>query len=318
MNTEKLITIAKETLSIEIDGLKLLCNTINDSFINAVNIIFNTKGKVVVSGVGKSGHVGRKMAATFASTGTPAFFVHPTEALHGDLGMISTNDCIIIISNSGNSLELNGVVEYCLTQNIPIIAITNNLNSSLAKASNALLLLPQAKEACPFNMAPTTSTTLTMALGDCLAVTLLKLKNFSCENFKVFHPGGSLGSSLKRLSDIMHKGAELPIISSGTKMLEALLIITSKRFGCVAVVNNANSMIGIITDGDLRRHLSSNILDLPVEKVMTKTFSYLRKDNFAAEALALMNNKKITNLFILNDNLTPIGVVHIHDFANIR
>lgn len=318
MNTKAFIAIAKETLSIEIEGLNLLSNSIDSNFITAVNILSNTKGKVIVSGVGKSGHIARKMAATFASTGTPAFFVHPTEALHGDLGMISSTDCIIIISNSGNSLELDGVIEYCLKQNVVIIAITNNPNSSLAQAANTVLLLPKAKEACPFNMAPTTSTTITMVLGDCLAVTLLKLKNFSCDNFKIFHPGGSLGSSLKKLKDVMHKGKELPLIQSTTKMTEALLIITSKRFGCAAVVNKENRMIGIITDGDLRRHLSDNLLRLTADKVMTKTFSYLKEENFVAEALALMNNKKITNLFVLDNNLTPIGIVHIHDFANVR
>lgn len=319
MNNQEIIATAKQAIEIEVEGLNLLKDSLNQEFIKAVNLIASSKGKVIVSGVGKSGHVAKKIAATLASTGTPAFFVHPTEALHGDLGMIDSADCVILISNSGNSIEITGLIDYCLKYGVNLIGITNNTDSTLAKASNVFLQLPKASEACPLNKAPTTSTTITMVLGDCLAIALLKLHNFSENDFKKFHPGGSLGYSLKQLQEIMHTDKEVPLITSGSSTKEALITITSKRFGCVGVINSNKKMIGIITDGDLRRNLNqTDFLNLPVDKIMTTNFCYLSPTSFAAEALALMNKQRITNLFILNTDATPIGIVHIHDLNRIK
>ncbi|MGV3278867.1 SIS domain-containing protein [Rickettsiales bacterium LUAb2] len=317
MTNQEIINLAKSVIEIEQNGITLLKNSINDNLVKAIEIIMQTKNKVIVSGLGKSGHIANKIAATLASTGTPSFFVHPTEALHGDLGMISKNDSLIIISNSGLSKELAGILNYAVRFKIPIIAFTSNLESDLAKAATVILELPKANEACILGKAPTTSTTLSLVLGDALAITLLKLRGFDYENYKIFHPGGSLGASLMKVNEVMHKDKDLPMVITKTKMSEALITITSKKFGCTAIVDKDNTMLGIITDGDIRRHMAANFLTLTVDEVMTNNFSFIGENDFVSKALANMQNKSITNLFVLNDKKQPIGIVHIHDLLNL-
>jgi arabinose-5-phosphate isomerase len=315
LNQEQVLTIANEALSLEITGLlDLQKQTLNETFYKTCELINQNKGRLICTGIGKSGHIANKIAATLSSTGTLSFYIHPTEALHGDLGMIAQEDIILMISNSGNTAELNGIINYALRFNIPIIAITKNTDSILGKASTYCLTLPNSKEACPLGLAPTTSTTNTLALGDALAVSLLKMKGFKEEDFKIFHPGGSLGKQLITLNEIMHK--DVPSIGKEASMQEAIITITSHKFGCVAIVEN-DQIIGIITDGDIRRHMDNNFLNKKVIEVMNPNFITIDKDETTSKALNIMQSKKITNL-IVQENKKPIGIVHIQDLLAIK
>ena len=307
---------AIKTIESEIQALNDLRESLDsDSLTKALDLMQNSKGRIIVTGRGKSGLIGRKISASLASTGTPSFFVHPAEASHGDLGMITEDDVVIAISNSGESKELIDILNYCKRFGITIIAITKNSESSLGKAGNVVLVLPNDGEACPLGLAPTNSTTATLVLGDILTVGLIERKGFSKEDFNDRHPGGKLGSILKHVSDLMHTGAEMPILEEHSNMQAVLLEMTSKRLGCVGFINQNGDLTGILTDGDLRRCLSADILNSTAFDLMTKNPKTIAPDAMSSEALKIMHDKKITNLFVIKNN-KPIGVIHIHDLLN--
>lgn len=315
MNTENPdIVSAKRTIEKEIEALHMMEDELSANLTQALDLMQNTKGRVIITGMGKSGHVGSKIAATLASTGTPSFFVHPGEASHGDLGMLTNDDCVVAISNSGETKELSDIILYCKRYGIPLISITKNANSTLGQSGDILLKLPDDGEACPLGLAPTSSTTATMVLGDILAVRLLERKGFTKTDFKQRHPGGKLGSFLKKVSDLMHKGDEMPLVHEDTPMQDALLVMTSKMLGCVGVINEEGKLVGIFTDGDLRRCLGPDILTQTAQDVMTKNPKTISADVLAVEALNTMNNtgKGITQLFVIQDE-KPIGIIHMHD-----
>jgi arabinose-5-phosphate isomerase len=311
-----LIASAVRTLTTEASGITTLAAAIHDglgkSFTAAVELISSARGRLIVTGMGKSGHVARKIAASFASTGTPAFFVHPSEASHGDLGMITPDDLIIALSWSGETVELKDLIDYSRRFRIGLIAITAAADSTLGHAADVALVLPQAREACPHNLAPTTSTLMQAALGDALAIALLESRGFTAIDFSRLHPGGRLGAMLKFVRDIMHTGAEMPLAPLGARMSEAITEMTAKTFGCVGITDARGDLVGIITDGDLRRHMSDNLLDLTVEEVMTKRPITVRPDQLVSEALELLNSTKKTQLLVV-DAGKPVGVVHFHD-----
>lgn len=304
------------TIDIETEGLVALRHSLEHElalpFAQAVGYIKAANGRVIVSGIGKSGHVGQKIAATFASTGTPAFFVHPSEASHGDLGMITSEDVILAISWSGETVELSNIITYSRRFSVPLISITSNRNSALGQQSDIVLELPRAKEACPHGLAPTTSTTMQLALGDCLAVALLESKGFTAHDFKVFHPGGSLGASLKYVADLMHSDDKLPLARDNLMMGEAIVIMTEKSFGCLGIVDAKDRLVGVVTDGDLRRHMGDNLLSSPVGRIMNKAPKTISPTMLASAALELINSSRITALFVV-DKGRPVGIVHIHD-----
>lgn len=308
------IQVAKNTIEGEIEALKILENSLDNTLSEALDLMQNTKGRLIVTGMGKSGHIGRKIAATLASTGTPSFFLHPSEASHGDLGMITAQDVVLAISNSGESKELSDILVYCRRYNIPLVAITKNPESSLGKNCDLVLKLPNNREACPLGLAPMSSTTSTLVLGDVIAAALMVRKGFTEADFKLRHPGGKLGSILRHVSDIMHTGDEMPIIKEDAIMQDALIKMSEKMLGCVGIVNNAGELVGMITDGDLRRWMSPDLIEEKVSKVMTRNPRVLENDVLIAEAVNVMNNtgRGITNLFIVKDK-KPIGVLHIHD-----
>jgi len=310
------IASAVRTLEAEASGITALAAAIHDglgrAFVAAVELIATARGRLIVTGMGKSGHVARKIAATLASTGTPAFFVHPSEASHGDLGMITADDVIMALSWSGETAELKDLIDYSRRFRIGLIAVTSATDSTLGKAADVVLALPQAREACPHNLAPTTSTLMQAALGDALAVALLESRGFTAIDFGRFHPGGRLGAKLKFVRDIMHVGAEIPLCPLGTRMSEAITEMTAKTFGCVGIVDGAGHLAGIITDGDLRRHMRANLLELTVEEVMTREPKTVRPDQLVTEALELLNSMKKTQLIVV-DIGKPVGVVHVHD-----
>ena len=312
------IACAKRTIDREVDTLRIMENELDVSLSKALDLMQNAQGRVLVTGMGKSGHIGRKIAATLASTGTPSFFVHPAEASHGDLGMFTEKDVVLAISNGGESRELSDILVYCKRYGIPLIAMTKNPDSSLGKAGDILLRLPDNGEACPLGLAPTSSTTATLVLGDVLAVCLMERKGFSQIDYKKRHPGGKLGAILQKVSDLMHTGDEIPLIGEDASMQEAMLTMSSKMLGCVGIVNNDGDLIGIITDGDLRRCMSSDILSRKAADVMTRNPKVIAPDVLAAEALKTMNNtgKGITQLFVTQDN-KPIGIIHIHDCLRV-
>ena len=311
-----ILQIAKSVIETEIKELQRLKNCLDENFIRAVEILKNCKGKVVITGIGKSGLIGKKIAATLSSTGTPSFFLHPAEALHGDLGMVSKDDVVIAISNSGQSSEVLAMLPYFKRLGIPVIAITNNPNSELAKRSDVVLKLCVEKEACPLNLAPTSSTTNTLVLGDALAVVLMKLKGFSEKDFGLRHPAGSLGRKLKTVRDLGHfKPEEVPIVSENTPMREVVLEISQKGFGATAVVNKEGKLVGIITDGDLRRFVQRGgdfNKDL-AKDVMTKNPKTAKPEELAMAALKRMEDHKITVLIVVDEENRPIGIIHIHD-----
>ena len=305
------IISAIKTIETEIEGLKSLIDFFDENYIKTVDLILNCKGRVIISGMGKSGHIANKISATLASTGTPAFFIHPAEASHGDLGMITSQDVVILLSNSGETKELRDIIYYCKRFEIPIVGIVRKQDSELSKASTIPLVIPAVKEANNVN-APTTSTTMMLALGDCLAVSLIEARGFNSDNFGTFHPGGKLGSAFLKVADIMRKDSQIPIVKFNTKMSEVIIEMTSKHLGCTAVVDNENKMIGIITDGDLRRHLNQNFFEEIAENIMTKNPITIVKESLAIEAFTLMNKKSITSIFVLENNKI-IGVLHLHD-----
>ena len=315
-NNKKIIDSAKRTLIRETTSIKNLKSSFNTNFCKAVNLIYNIKGRVIVTGVGKSAHIGNKISATLTSTGTPSYFIHATEASHGDLGSIKKDDCVVAISNSGETAELNNIIQFTKRFNIKLISITSNSKSILHKNANVGILFKKPIEACPLNLAPTSSTSMTMIIGDCIAICLLELRGFKSNQFKSLHPGGNLGKDLKNLSDVMHLGKELPLASTDEKMSKALLTMTKKSFGCIGVINKRKQIVGLITDGDLRRKLNSKFFDKKAFEIMTKNPTVANKKMLVGEAINLMNTKKITSLFIC-DNKIPLGIVHIHDLLRL-
>ncbi len=303
---------AINTIDCEIKAIEELKNTLNESLTNALDLIEQAKGRIILTGMGKSGHIAKKIAASLASTGTPSFFMHPAEASHGDLGMVTQEDVIIAISNSGESRELIDVLNYSKRFGIKLIAITKNPESSLGKAGDIVLKLPQAKEACPLGLAPTSSTTATLVLGDVITVGMIERKGFSKAQFNQRHPGGKLGSILQRVKDLMHTGDEMPILEEHSTLKELILEMTSKRLGCVGLINKKGELTGIFTDGDLRRCIEKNAQSALAIDIMTKNPTTATKDMFTSEAVKIMNDKKITNMFVIEDN-KPIGAIHIHD-----
>lgn len=308
--------LAIRTIDTEINAIEALKNSVAlENLTHALDLMQNSTGRIIITGMGKSGHIGKKIAASLASTGTPSFFVHPAEASHGDLGMITENDVIIAISNSGESKELADILNYSKRFGIKLIAITKNANSTLGSASDVVLELPKAAEACPLGLAPTSSTTATLVLGDILTTGLIERKGFSKEDFNVRHPGGKLGSILKRVGDLMHTGQAMPILDENSNMQAVLLEMTSKCLGCVGFINKKGELTGMLTDGDLRRCISASILSEKAVNLMTKNPRTVTKDMISAEALKIMHDKKITNMFVL-EGTQPIGVIHIHDLLN--
>ena len=306
---------AIRTINREIDTITKLRDSLDNNLTRALNLMQQAKGRIILTGMGKSGHIGKKIAASLASTGTPSFFVHPAEASHGDLGMITEDDVVIAISNSGESKELVDILNYCKRFGIKLIAITKNPQSSLGKAGDVVLQLPNNGEACPLGLAPTNSTTATLVLGDILTAGLIERKGFTKSDFNQRHPGGKLGSILQRVSDLMHTDLEMPILEENSNMQQVLLEMTSKRLGCVGFVNTDGIFTGMLTDGDLRRCLSAEILTKKAIDLMTKNPKTISKDTMAAEAMKIMHDKKITNIFVIEDK-KPIGVIHIHDLLN--
>jgi arabinose-5-phosphate isomerase len=285
---------------------------LGEAFVAAIDLISAGRGRVVVSGMGKSGHVGRKIASTLSSTGTPAMFVHPAEASHGDLGMITQNDVILALSWSGETVELKNLIAYSRRFKIGLIAVTAEATSALGQAADVVLPLPQVREACPHNLAPTTSSLIQLALGDALAIALLDSRGFTALDFRDLHPGGRLGAALTFVRDLLHSGAAMPLVKSGTRMSDAIVEISTKGFGCVGIIDDRGALLGIITDGDLRRHMRPNLLDASVDDVMTKSPKTVRPDQLASEVLEILNSKKITALFCV-EGTRPVGIVHLHD-----
>lgn len=301
---------ARQVMQLAGQAIDQLVENLNGDFSKALDLLVAVKGRVIVTGMGKSGHVARKIAATMASTGTPAQFVHPGEASHGDLGMITDQDAVIALSNSGESQELSDLIIYTRRFHIPLIAMTKNRNSSLGQQADVVLVLPDTPEACPLKLAPTTSTTSSLVLGDALAMMLLERKGFTASDFGMYHPGGKLGTQLMKAKDLMHAD-RLPLVDASTKVSDALIAMTSRGFGHVGVMQNKN-LIGVITDGDLRRHMSDDLLQKSAQDIMTKNPKVATPAMLAAEALAMMNEKNITGLFVVDDQ-KPVGFLHIHD-----
>jgi arabinose-5-phosphate isomerase len=320
LETNAAVQSALRTLDFELGGVTALKQAMGAAlgarFAEAVALLQALKGRAIVSGMGKSGHVGQKIAATLSSTGTPAFFVHPGEASHGDLGMITPEDAVIALSWSGETVELTNLITYARRFGVPIVAITSRAESSLARAAQHALILPQATEACPHGLAPTTSSLMQLAIGDALAIALLEGKGFTAQDFKVFHPGGQLGANLKHVGDFMHTGARLPLTGPDTPMSEALVLMTEKSFGCLGVVDGDGKLIGILTDGDLRRNMGNGLLETKVSDVMTRAPKTIGPDELASAALNVLNTLKITALFVVEDE-RPVGIVHIHDLLRL-
>jgi arabinose-5-phosphate isomerase len=314
------IESALRTVATEQAGIAALAaafdNGLAAPFAQAVELLSAIGGRVIVTGLGKSGHIGTKIAATLASTGTPAFFVHPSEANHGDLGMIASDDAIIALSWSGESAELKGIVSYARRFKIPVIAVTAGENSALAKLATVVLQLPRAREACPHQLAPTTSTMMQLVIGDALAVALLEARGFTADHFRTYHPGGQLGANLTHVGEIMHSGDEMPLVPLGTGLPEAAMILAKKRFGCVCVVDKGGRLTGIVTDGDLARNLHRNTADLVVDDLMTRTPKTVTRDTLAGTAMGLLNDHHISALIVVDADM-PVGVVHFHDLLKI-
>lgn len=310
------LSSAVRTLDLECEGLQGLRAALEDdlgaAFGRAVATLAAAKGRVIITGIGKSGHVAQKLAATFASTGTPAFFVHPSEASHGDLGMITPDDAIVALSWSGESVELGNILTYSRRFKVPLIAITSRTQSALGKQCDVVLELPRAKEACPHGLAPTTSTTMQLAIGDCLAIALLEHKGFTAQDFKMIHPGGSLGAALKFVADVMHTGEQLPLVGEDVPMSAALVTMTQKSFGCLGVLDGDGQLAGVITDGDLRRHMGSDLLTARTADIMTRAPKVVAPEMLASAALEVLNASRITALFVV-DKGKPVGILHVHD-----
>lgn len=308
---------ARQVLTLEATGINALADALDGSLPAAVTLLERVSGRVVVTGIGKSGHIARKIASTFASTGTPAQFVHPGEASHGDLGMITPRDAVLALSNSGETAEMSDLVNHCRRFLLPLIAITSRFDSTLAASADVCLLLPPVAEACPLGLAPTTSSTLMLALGDALAVVLLKRKGFTAEDFRNFHPGGKLGRILVKVADLMHGREVLPLASLETQMSDAIVMMSGGGFGCVGVVDGQRRLIGIITDGDLRRHMGPQLLEHRAAQVMTPNPYVIGAGALAPDALRIMNENQITSLFVVESDrgapAEPVGILHVHD-----
>ena len=314
--TDNILASALRTLSVEAAGIAALeaalANGLGEPFAAAISLLQAAKGRVIVTGMGKSGHVGRKIAATLASTGTPAFFIHPAEASHGDLGMVTPDDAILALSWSGETAELRDMVAFSRRFGVGLVAITSVAGSALGKAADVVLELPRAEEACPNGLAPTTSTLMQLALGDALAIALLEVRGFTAADFRTFHPGGKLGAVLTQARDVMHTGAALPLARTGTPMASVVLEMTAKGFGCCGIVDAAGRLVGMVTDGDLRRHMGSDLLSRTVDEVMNRNPKTVRPDQFASEIIEVLNRTKITAMFAVEDG-RPVGVLHVHD-----
>jgi arabinose-5-phosphate isomerase len=310
------LAAARRVISFAADALRDLGEVLNGDFGRAIDTVLSIKGRVIVSGMGKSGHIGRKIAATLASTGTPSFFIHPAEASHGDLGMVTRADALLMLSNSGETAELSDLITHAKRIAIPLIGIASNPDSALLQAADVALLLPKAREACPMGLAPTTSTTLMLVLGDALAVALMERRGFSTDQYRDLHPAGALGKALIRVSDLMHTGKEMPLVSETAPMQELLIVMAERRFGCVGIVDGKGALTGIVTDGDLARHMNRDLLDRTLVSMMTHGPKTVMPEMLAAEALAYMNEKKITQLFVLDPKdktKKPAGILHMHD-----
>ncbi|MDF1735880.1 MAG: KpsF/GutQ family sugar-phosphate isomerase [Minwuia sp.] len=308
------IATGRQVIEMEAKALMALAAGLDESFVAAVDCLLKVQGRVILTGMGKSGHVARKIAATMASTGTPAYFVHPGEASHGDLGMITEKDALIGLSNSGETNELGDILEFARRNMVPVIAMVGRMPSTLGSAADVCLLLPDAAEACPHVLAPTTSTTMMLALGDALAVALLERRNFTARDFGRLHPGGKLGRRLVTVADIMHEGTELPVAPSGTLMSEALIEMTAKSLGCIAITDADGRLAGVITDGDLRRGMKRpDLLNRSVDDAMTRSPRTIRATALASEGVGIMHENKVTSLFVLDDAQRPVGLLHIHD-----
>ncbi|CEJ15117.1 Arabinose 5-phosphate isomerase KdsD [bacterium YEK0313] len=314
--TNSILASALRTLSVEAAGIAALeaalANGLGEPFAAAVSLLRAAKGRVIVTGMGKSGHVGRKIAATLASTGTPAFFIHPGEASHGDLGMVTPDDVILALSWSGETVELRDMVAFSRRFGVGLVAITSISDSALGKAADVVLELPRAEEACPNGLAPTTSTLMQLALGDALAIALLEVRGFTAADFRTFHPGGKLGAVLTQARDVMHGGEALPLARVGTPMAGVILEMTTKGFGCCGILDAEGRLVGMVTDGDLRRHMGPDLLSRPVDEVMNRSPKTVRPDQFASEIIDLLNRTKITAMFAVEEG-RPIGILHVHD-----
>ena len=315
------IASAIRTIETEKVGLAALSEAMAgplcEPFCEAVSRIADIRGRVIVTGVGKSGHIGVKIAASLASTGTPSFFVHPVEANHGDLGMITRDDVILAMSWSGESAELQGIISYSRRFSIPLIALTSGESSTLAREADIVLLLPKSQEACPHGLAPTTSTLMQLSLGDALAVSLLEARGFTAIDFKTFHPGGKLGASLSHVGDLMHSGENMPLVPLGTTMPDAVLLLSQKRYGCVGVINDNGTLAGIVTDGDIARNLTRNLAELNVDDVMTRSPKTVKPTTLATTALGILDQHKISALIVTDETFRPVGIVHFHDLLRI-
>ncbi len=311
------IQTGKIVIDTEIKALVKLRDALSKEFKDAINILKNTRGKIVVSGIGKSGHIAKKISSTLSSIGSSSFFIHPAEANHGDLGMITKDECLILISNSGETVELFNLIVHSQKLKVPIISITSERKSTLAKKSDVFLEIPKNIEACPLELAPTSSTTSSLVLGDALAIALLEKNDFTKKKFSALHPGGKLGRLLLRVKDIMKVGDDIPIVKKSQEMGEALIEITSKGLGCVGIISEkSGDLVGIITDGDLRRHMDKKFLEKKIENVMTKNPKTLSGNELIADALSLMNKESITNYFI-TEKMKPVGVLHVHNILKI-
>jgi len=310
------LTLARRVLDAASEAIKLLKSGLGPEFTRAVDLLLSAKGRVIVSGIGKSGHVARKIAATMTSTGTPAHFVHPSEASHGDLGELTRNDVLLVLSWRGETTELSDLIVYAKRFRIPLIGMAWNKESTLLKAADVALVLPHVREACPHGLAPTTSTTLMLVLGDALALALMERRDFSADDYRNIHPGGSLGRALIRVTDLMHRADELPLAEEGASLRDALAVMGKHNFGCIGLTDRKGALVGIITDGDLRRNVLRDLRDAKAADIMTRSPKTVRADQLAAEAVAFMNEKKITQLFVLDarDRIQkPVGILHIHD-----
>ncbi|MDP1723107.1 MAG: KpsF/GutQ family sugar-phosphate isomerase [Alphaproteobacteria bacterium] len=299
---------ARRVLLLESDALKMVSHFLDASFAHTIDLLKDIKGRIILTGMGKSGHIAKKIAATLASTGNASYFVHSSEASHGDLGMITNEDAVIALSYSGETIELSNIIAYTKRYSVPLIAITGSKESALSQSATYALILPKVEEACPHGLAPTTSTTMMLALGDAIAITLMAQKNFTADHFRVFHPGGALGKKLIKVRDLME---EAPLVEENTLMQEAILVMTQKRKGCVGIINNVGQLKGIITDGDLRRHLSPDLLNQKANLIMNPNPRVIKPDVLAVEALKIMNDSKITSLFVAESKI--LGIIHIHD-----
>ncbi len=311
---EKYLEQGKSVIQSEIQALSQLLDQLGEDFASAVKLLINTKGKIIVAGMGKSGHIGRKIAATLSSTGNPAHFVHPAEASHGDLGVLANGDTVLIFSNSGETPELAHLISHTKRFSIPTIGVASVRDSTLVKNSTVGIILPRTGEACKTGVVPSNSTVMLLALGDALAITLMKSKNFTVESFREFHPGGQLGARLSKVESIMHGGSDIPLVEKDTPMDETLITMTKKGFGVAGIVSSTGNLVGIITDGDLRRHMNG-LLNRTSEEVMTRNPITISPDSLAEEALALMNDKGVTCLFVVNPKINSkvVGILHVHD-----